>query len=155
MMKNITGENMEIETLLKSGQTIQLYPQGYSMYPLLVSGRDEVILSPLPQEALRRGDVVLYRRDTGILVLHRIWRCGEDGYYMVGDNQVQIEGPIQEEQMIGIMTGLVRKGRLIASADPWYRILSGIWLGIRPIRRWIMVPGARMKKGIRRLLGRA
>lgn len=146
------GEFMDIETLLKSGQTIQLFPQGYSMYPLLVPGRDEVILSPLPDRPLRRGDVALYRRDTGILVLHRICRCKEDGYYMVGDNQVQVEGPLRKEQVIGIMSGFVRKGKLLSSDDLWYRILSRVWLIMRPVRRCITVPGAKVKKLLRKFL---
>lgn len=152
MRKNVVGEFMDIETLLKSGQTIQLFPQGYSMYPLLVPGRDEVILSPLPDRPLRRGDVALYRRDTGILVLHRICRCKEDGYYMVGDNQVQVEGPLRKEQVIGIMSGFVRKGKLFSSDDLWYRILSRIWLVMRPVRRCITVPGAKGKKLLRKFL---
>lgn len=142
---------MDIETLLKSGQSVQLFPQGYSMYPLLVPGRDEVILSPLPDRPLRRGEVALYRRDTGILVLHRICRCKEDGYYMVGDNQVQVEGPLRKEQVIGIMSGFVRKGKLFSSDDLWYRILSRIWLVMRPVRRCITVPGAKVKKLVRKL----
>ncbi len=152
MRKNVVGEFMDIETLLKSGQTIQLFPQGYSMYPLLVPGRDEVILSPLPDRPLRRGDVALYRRDTGILVLHRICRCKEDGYYMVGDNQVQVEGPLRKEQVIGIMSGFVRKGKLLSSDDLWYRILSRVWLIMRPVRRCITVPGAKVKKLLRKFL---
>ncbi len=142
---------MDIETLLKSGQSVQLFPQGYSMYPLLVPGRDEVILSPLPDRPLRRGEVALYRRDTGILVLHRICRCKEDGYYMVGDNQVQVEGPLRKEQVIGIMSGFVRKGKLFSSDDLLYRILSRIWLVMRPVRRCITVPGAKVKKLVRKL----
>lgn len=152
MRKNVVGEFMDIETLLKSGQTIQLFPQGYSMYPLLVPGRDEVILSSLPDRPLRRGDVALYRRDTGILVLHRICRCKEDGYYMVGDNQVQVEGPLRKEQVIGIMSGFVRKGKLFSSDNLWYRILSRVWLIMRPVRRCITVPGAKVKKLLRKFL---
>ena len=151
MRKNTAGEFMDIETLIKSGQSVQLYPQGYSMYPLLVPGRDEVILSPLPARPLRRGDVALYRRDTGILVLHRICRCKKDGYYTVGDNQVQIEGPLRKEQLIGIMTGFVRKGKLFSVSSPCYRILAGIWLAMRPLRRCIMVPGAKLKKIVKDL----
>ena len=145
-------KNIDIEALLSGGQSIQLYPQGYSMYPLLVPGRDEVILSPLPERALRRGDVALYRRDTGILVLHRIWRCKEDGYYMVGDNQVQVEGPLRREQFLGIMTGFARKGKLISTDNVWYRIVTRLWLVMRPFRRCITVPGAKVKKLCRNML---
>lgn len=142
---------MDIEMMLKSGQTIQLFPEGYSMYPLLVPGRDEVILSPLSERDTRRGDVVLYRRSSGILVLHRICRCKKDGYYMVGDNQVQIEGPIRQEQLIGMMTGFVRRGKLVSVSDVRYRILSRIWLMMRPVRRCIMVPGAKVKRTLKAL----
>ena len=127
-------KNIDIEALLSGGQSIQLYPQGYSMYPLLVPGRDEVILSPLPERVLRRGDVALYRRDTGILVLHRIWRCKEDGYYMVGDNQTEIEGPLALSQVRGKMIAVIRNGKSFSTGNPLYVIFSRIWLILRPFR---------------------
>ncbi len=71
---------------------------------------------------------------------------------MVGDNQVKVEGPLREDQMIGIMTGFVRKGKLFSTEDIRYRILSRIWLVMRPLRRCIMVPGAKVKKLVRNLL---
>lgn len=145
------GETMDIETRIKMGQSIRIFPEGYSMYPLLVPGRDEVILSPLPDRNLRRGEVVLYRREQGILVLHRIWKQRQDAFYMVGDNQVEVEGPIAREQLIGIMTGLVRKGKLISVNNPAYCILCGIWLCLRPVRRWIAVPVAYLKRCMRRI----
>ena len=75
----------DIEQLLKDGSAIQLKPQGYSMYPLFHPGRDEAIIEAYPIDQLRRGDVILYRRDQGILVLHRICRITSDGFYLVGD----------------------------------------------------------------------
>lgn len=93
-------QKADIEKLLAEGNTIQLHPQGYSMYPMFCPGRDEAIISPVQDASeLKRGDVVLYRRDGGILVLHRI-----------------------------------------------YKLASGIWLFIRPVRRWITVPGAWIKR---------
>ena len=69
----------DIEQLLQEGRNINIKPQGYSMYPVLVPDRDEAIIEPLEDRKLKRGDVVLYRRDKnvengGILVLHRIWK---------------------------------------------------------------------------------
>ena len=71
---------------------------------------------------------------------------------MVGDNQVQVEGPLRKEQVIGIMSGFVRKGKLLSSDDLWYRILSRVWLIMRPVRRCITVPGAKVKKLLRKFL---
>lgn len=70
---------------------------------------------------------------------------------MVGDNQIQVEGLLRKEQVIGIMSGFVRKGKLFSSNDLWYRILSRVWLIMRPVRRCIMVPGAKIKKLVRKL----
>lgn len=142
-------EQQNIEKLLQEGNNIRIRPQGYSMYPVLVPGRDEVIVEPLGTKKLRRGDVVLYRRDKsagGILVLHRIWRVKSDGFYMVGDNQKEIEGPLCPEQIKGSMAAMYRKGKYISVKNPCYRSLTGIWLWLRPVRPAISKTAATLKK---------
>lgn len=140
----------EIEPLLKAGACIQIYPQGYSMYPFIDPRRDEVVLAGIEEgSALRRGDVVLYRRENGMLVLHRIYKIGQDGLYLLGDHQTAIEGPVRREQVKGKMTGMVRDGRYMDVGNPGYRMLSVVWLWIRPVRRAIMVPAARLRRMVR------
>lgn len=143
-------ERQDIEQLLAQGNSIQIKPQGYSMYPVLVPGRDEVIIEPAAERTLKRGDVVLYRRvaeDTEhILVLHRIWKVKDDGIYLVGDNQKEIEGPLMRSQMKGIMAGMYRKGKYISVYNPWYRLLTYVWLLLRPLRPVIAGVAARIKR---------
>lgn len=140
----------EIELLLKAGACIQIYPQGYSMYPFIDPRRDEVVLAGIEEgSALRRGDVVLYRRENGMLVLHRIYKIGQDGLYLLGDHQTAIEGPVRREQVKGKMTGMVRDGRYMDVGNPGYRMLSVVWLWLRPARRVIMVPAARLRRMVR------
>ena len=140
----------EIEPLLKAGACIQIHPQGYSMYPFIDPRRDEVVLAGIEDgSALRRGDVVLYRRENGMLVLHRIYKIGQDGLYLLGDHQTAIEGPVRREQVKGKMTGMVRDGRYMDVGNPGYRMLSVVWLWPRPARRAIMVPAARLRRMVR------
>ena len=140
----------EIEPLLKAGACIQIYPQGYSMYPFIDPRRDEVVLAGIEEgSALRRGDVVLYRRENGMLVLHRIYKIGQDGLYLLGDHQTAIEGPVRREQVKGKMTCMVRDGRYMDVGNPGYRMLSVVWLWLRPARRVIMVPAARLRRMVR------
>ena len=140
----------EIEPLLKAGACIQIYPQWYSMYPFIDPRRDEVVLAGIEEgSALRRGDVVLYRRENGMLVLHRIYKIGQDGLYLLGDHQTAIEGPVRREQVKGKMTGMVRDGRYMDVGNPGYRMLSVVWLWLRPARRVIMVPAARLRRMVR------
>lgn len=140
----------EIESLLKAGACIQIHPQGYSMYPFIDPRRDEVVLAGIEDgSALRCGDVVLYRRENGMLVLHRIYKIGQDGLYLLGDHQTAIEGPVRREQVKGKMTGMVRDGRYMDVGNPGYRMLSVVWLWLRPARRAIMVPAARLRRMVR------
>ncbi len=142
---------IHIDELLKKGHTVQFKPNGSSMCPTFASCRDDAIVAPyICGNKLRRGDVVLYRRDNelcygnrelftpDILVLHRIWKCKNRRYYMVGDNQTFVEGPIREEQIIGIMTGMIRKGRMFTTKNLWYRLWSCCWLRLRPFRRVLL-----------------
>ncbi len=139
-------EKIALEELLEEGKSIQIKPMGYSMYPLFVPGRDEVIIAPIEDAVLKRGDAVLYRREGSILVWHRIWKVKNDGCYMVGDNQKEIEGPLDREQIKGIMTGMIRKGKYISVKNPWYRICVGIWLWLRPFRPTLSKIAARLKR---------
>ena len=120
------------------------------MYPFIDPRRDEVVLAGIEEgSALRRGDVVLYRRENGMLVLHRIYKIGQDGLYLLGDHQTAIEGPVRREQVKGKMTGMVRDGRYMDVGNPGYRMLSVVWLWLRPARRVIMVPAARLRRMVR------
>lgn len=143
-----TGKQ-NVEALLAEGNCVQIKPRGYSMYPLLVPGRDEVVLAPNMYYELKRGDVVLYRRESGMLVLHRICKRKGNAFYMVGDNQREIEGPLYAEQIKGVMVGVVRKGKSFSVNNPVYRVLSQIWLLMRPIRPVVAKTVAGVKRRVR------
>lgn len=147
--EKMDGKKVNIELLLREGKTVQIFPQGFSMYPMLVPGRDEAVIAAVDTEKLHRGDVALYRRKSGLLVLHRIWKKKKDGFYMVGDHQTQIEGPIEPEQFVGVLVAFVRNGRRIDVKNPMYRAAAGLWLLLRPMRRAFMAAGAAVKKGMK------
>lgn len=126
-------QKIDVEQLLLEGKTVQLQPQGYSMYPMFVPGRDWAIIRPVTGK-LRRGDVVLYRRKGGILVLHRIYKVKPEGLYLIGDNQTEIEGPLQPVWVRGVLADFIHKEKCISVKNPVYRLLAEVWLLARPIR---------------------
>lgn len=140
----------DIETLLSQEHSVQFKPQGYSMYPLFVPGRDEAVVAPVDPQQLKRGDVVLYRRDESILVLHRIWKRKKDGFYLVGDNQKEIEGPLRPDQMKGILVQVLRNGRQFSTRNIVYRLLAALWLRLRPMRPILSHAVARCKRFFRK-----
>lgn len=124
----------DVEKLLREGRTIQFMPTGLSMYPLLIGGRDQAVVEPLDGRPPKRGEVLLYRRPQSILVLHRLVRIRPEGLYFTGDNQTEIEGPLQREQALGRLTAFIRKGRKHTTKNLLYRIYSGLWLFFLPLR---------------------
>lgn len=129
-----SSNQIDIEQLLQDGNILKLKPQGYSMYPLFIPGRDEALIQQTALESLRKNDVVLYRRDHSILVLHRICRIAPEGIYMVGDNQSEVEGPLRPDQIRGKLVGFIRNGKNFSVKNPLYRFLSFLWLTMLPIR---------------------
>lgn len=98
------GEIMPIiSEQLERGLAVRLPIKGTSMLPLLREGRDTVILES-PRVDPVGGDVVLYRRDNGSYVLHRIVALSGDRYTMCGDNQHRVERGIRRDQIIAVMT---------------------------------------------------
>lgn len=147
MSISITNEpNSNIEEILSKGKSVQFPPTGYSMYPMFIPGRDEAIVSPLAKRTLKRGDVILYRRDESILVLHRICRINKQGLYMVGDNQFEVEGPLRPDQVRGVLTAFIRNNRIISVSNPLYLLSAHIWLFMRPIRRPIQLIVSNLKR---------
>lgn len=62
-----------VEAEIAGGHPVKFRLKGWSMFPLLCDGRDEVVLYPCTEDELRPMDVVLFRYN-GRHVLHRIIR---------------------------------------------------------------------------------
>ncbi len=136
-----------IRERLGAGQSVRIYPRGTSMLPMLVEGRDSVVLSPLPDK-LKKYDLPLYQRMNGQFVLHRVVKVGKT-YTCLGDNQFSLEEGLTHEQMIAVVSSFTRQGREYKVTDWSYRLYRCLWFRSRHIRRlWL-----RGKSFAKRLFG--
>lgn len=108
MKKNVSMNDIApiiIETLEKGG-TFRLYPKGISMRPLIRQGKDSVLLkSP---DTLNKFDIVLYKRENGQYVLHRLLEIS-NGIILRGDNEISSEYGIKKEQIFAKVQTVYRK----------------------------------------------
>ena len=65
----------------------------------------------------------------------------EDDYVILGDNCIKKEYGITDDDIIGVMTSFVRKGREYSVTDWRYRLYSRIWCAAHPL--WILFYRAR------------
>lgn len=99
---------------------------GVSMLPLLRQGRDLMVITQKPTERCRKLDAVLFKRRNGQYILHRILEVREKDYYIVGDNCISGEY-VQEDQILGVLTEVIRKGKRFPVTDPSYLRYVHLW----------------------------
>ena len=133
---------------LNAGHEVTFSPHGASMLPLLRDGRDTVTLSS-PRGKLKKYDIAFYQRKNGQYVLHRVARVGKT-YTFVGDNQFYLEKGIEHEQIIGVCSSFIRKGRTVTVRSPIYRAYVIFWHYSRFPRRVIAAVCRRAGKLLRR-----
>lgn len=136
MRKELTVAEMLplIEEAIDSGGVFTLYPKGDSMRPLIRQGQDAVELCA--PDTVAKGDVVLFRREDGAFVLHRIVDETPDGYVFCGDNQCVYETGIRREQMIAKVGAVLRDGvRTPADSPEYLRYVSTLPKRRRMIKR--------------------
>ena len=135
------------EILSRDGRLIYK-TRGVSMQPMLYQNRDLVIIETF-EGRLKPYDVALYRRGKQY-VLHRVLSLGDGVYYIRGDNTYTIE-TVPEGNVLGVLTGFVRKGKQHQVTEPGYRFYSRFWHFIYPLRLFRLRMRSRFKKLLAKL----
>lgn len=90
--------------LLAEGKTIKVKAEGTSMHPSVKSG-SVIFIKPVEKgEKLLPGEIIAWKRDSGIVV-HRLIRTyrqkGQDFFVTRGDSSLEEDEPLLSEQIAG------------------------------------------------------
>lgn len=127
--------------------------KGRSMMPLLRENRDLMVIEKKGPERCRKYDAVLYKRGDRY-ILHRILQVRDQDYYIVGDNCRRGEY-VRDEQILGVLTRVVRDGKTITRDDPAYQLYVHLWCDAFPVRAGILAlrdGAARARRKVKNLL---
>lgn len=142
-----------LQELTEEGRTVTLLISGNSMSPFLVHERDYIFFRK-PENELKKGDMVFFRRDTGEYVMHRICKVKNDQYFIVGDAQNVIEGPVRRDQIFAKVIRVERKGRQIGPGDFWWEFFEHIWINLIPFRRMLVRIYSVLKRILKKILNK-
>ena len=126
-----------LKELVEQEKEVSVCIAGNSMFPFLVHQRDMISFKK-PKQPLCRGDMVFYQRESGQYVMHRIYKICSEGYYLIGDAQSTIEGPLSEKQIFAVVTKVQRNGKWIGPEKLLWKFFAYIWIRIVPVRRMIL-----------------
>ena len=133
---------------LKENQTAKLTVTGISMMPMLRHREDQVMLIPVAG-CCKPGDIILYRRENGRYVLHRIIRLIENGYICCGDNQAE-EEIVMHNQLIAVVNGFIRNEKTYKLNHLGYRAYVFVWVKLF----WLRPIYIKIRRRIGRFLGK-
>lgn len=137
------------EQIEKEGK-ILVSPLGISMMPILRQKHDIMLIEKI-SKPLKVKDAVLFKRENGQYVMHRIIRITKDGYDIRGDNCVNTEYSIKSSQIVGIMTGFYRDEKFVdCERNFLYRVYV---VFVRPIYYFRRYSAAILRR-IKKLFGR-
>lgn len=130
-----------IEEAFSNNQKFKMPVNGVSMLPFLNKTHYVVLDKP---NNLKRNDMILYKRENGQYVLHRIFRVKKDHFQLIGDNQFYREYPIYENQVIGKVVSVI-KGNKVDNLNSFkYKLYLFIWQF--RVLRLLFFPFTRRKK---------
>lgn len=127
-----------MEEYMKDGREIIIQARGNSMFPLMRNDKDSLKLAGADFSDIRKYDVVLIRRTTGAYIIHRVCKKTKDAFYMVGDNQTEIEGPLYPDQLLAVTVEVYRGGRTIKRGSALWNIYARLWMFLRPVRKPVL-----------------
>ena len=122
--------------MISKGKSVKLTVTGNSMFPLFCHEREIVEIRKCP--VYRKYDIILYVRKSGELVLHRIVKVKDDVFHLCGDNQLVVEYPIYEDQIIGKVVSFNRKGKEYAFDSFFSKAYARIWCLSLKLRKPLM-----------------
>ena len=127
----------EIAFHISEGRSAKILCRGNSMNPFLCDRRDSLVLSPVPSEGVRKGDVVLARVSTGNFVVHRV--VDTDPLTLNGDgNFIRSCERVVPGGVLAVLSGYERKGREGSTSSLEWRTYSAFWriAGKIGVGRW-------------------
>ena len=100
LMLTINTKRKLLKQIIKEQGFLKIIVSGNSMFPVILNNEAVDILKA---SAVRIGDIVLWTKENGTsVILHRVVCC-QDGYVMTkGDNNIDFDLPIQENDIIGL-----------------------------------------------------
>lgn len=118
---------------IRDGGQFVLVPKGVSMLPTIVPLKDSIVL--VEKGNLQKNDIVLYKRNNGMYVAHRIISIKNGEYIMCGDNQIALEKGILDSMIIAKVDRILKEDGSVVDSQQIKSRGRMFVLGVRKFAR--------------------
>lgn len=153
-VKNVRSAELfpAVAELLQNDQKVRMTVTGNSMLPFLRENIDSIELSSISFHSLRLGSIPLIKRVSGQYILHRLVWKRKNQFYIAGDAQNWVEGPLCPEQLVAVVTKVWRGNRSVSPFSILWQLASFLWWLRLPTRYVLKKPYKLIKKLLKKLL---
>lgn len=123
-----------LKEMVEQGHEVSMIISGVSMEPFLLHNRDKIYFRK-PDGPIKKGDMVFFQRETGAYVMHRVMKVKKRQYYMAGDHQTFLEGPIEEKQIFAKVVSVERDGVWLTEEDKLWKFYAIWWRRLFWVRK--------------------
>jgi signal peptidase I len=109
---------------LDRGKVVTLLVTSTSMAPILQAG-DQIGVQKCPVQNLRRGDMILIRRETDY-VTHRLIDTHGQNWIAKGDNSHTADLPFSEADILGRVTAITKNRRTISMDHFRWKVTNSV-----------------------------
>ena len=116
-----------VRQMLEEGKDVDFTVTGNSMWPLLKSRRDRVVLTLCKPQDIRKGEIVFFEALPSKFLLHRVTKLKGNTFETTGDFNTFRDGFFSKDCVIGKTVKIVRKDKSYGIDSILMRLYSALW----------------------------
>lgn len=125
----INDLNSLVNSILDKGLSVKVNASGISMFPLLIP---HCTLHIAPAKEVSRGDIIVFRRNDGKYIAHRVINIG-DSIICRGDSCASFDQPVTADNLIGIATHFTINGKTFSLTNKIAKLYGRLTIALYPV----------------------
>ena len=131
---------------IRIGNSIRIPSKGGSMLPFIRPSKDEIELSPIKDDSVKKGNIVLAKTKNNEYVIHRIEKIESNEIILRGDGNLTVRETCDINSIFAEVTGIYRGGKTIGKTSLIWKFARDVWFSSPLMRRVYLGVYRRVKK---------
>lgn len=120
---------------INAGNSVRIPSKGNSMLPFIRPFEDEIELSPINENSVREGNIVLSKTKENRYVVHRIEKIESDKITLRGDGNLSTRETCNINSIFAEVTGIYREGKTVTKSSIKWKLAKNRWFSSPILRR--------------------
>lgn len=131
---------------INAGNSVKIPSKGNSMLPFIRPEKDIIELSPVNENSIRKGNIVLAKtKETGYVV-HRIEKVEPGNITLRGDGNLTVLETCSIDSIYAEVTCIHRNGKTVSKTSFLWKFAKNLWFTSPFLRRIFLGINRRIKK---------